>query len=108
LIRTAVRRGCLLVNVFIVVATLLSCYLSTIGFSEDSFLPPPMAFVALLGAFVFLMTTAFYVVWTTFIDKARPQPVKQSKSQFLFTNDGEIIEVLDDEKRKRGADSTVE
>ena len=106
--RKWVTRGCLLVNVLLVAIGIISCYLSVPSSAEASFLPPPTFFVTAAAGFIFLLTTGFYAVWTTFVDNARPQkPLEARKSQFVFTKDGEIIEVVD-EKRKRGGESLAE
>jgi|SRR5690349_7153066 hypothetical protein len=37
-----------------------------------------------------------------------PLKIKNDDAQYMLTDDGEIIEVVEDEKRKRGTDSTLE
>jgi uncharacterized membrane protein len=65
--------------------------------------------ICIFGPFLLLLALAFYFVWTTFVDKKRNRKrAEPPKSRFVVTKDGDIMELMEDEKPKRSTDSTVE
>lgn len=112
--RSRVTTGCAW-GIIAIILGLVVAFLLTLPYAQSSspsFLPPmPIEGLVLciFGPFLLLLALAFYFVWTTFVDKNRNHKrATPPKSRFVVTKDGDIMELVDDEKPKRGADSTLE
>jgi hypothetical protein len=107
--RHGITQGCFLLNILLVLVVVVG-FILTQGIRESSGNGQYAGLILFVGAFTILIAASFYQLWSTFIDrgqKATRKRVNPAKSRFIFTRDGEIIEIVD-EKRKRGGDETVE